>query len=179
MRRRASGVQRNNLAGRCTSRLLSTAGGVGGGARGNAAASESGLLAHRPASHLSPCCLPAAPAQDGNNFSGPIPSSWTLLSTLEHIFVRPGNELLCAPVNTEFPFRCCCCCPAASGGAACVSNGTLSRWLLLLLPLLLLLLLLHLFSWLFNSSAAAAAATAAGTAAVAAAASCHDSYPPV
>ncbi|EFN54023.1 hypothetical protein CHLNCDRAFT_136066 [Chlorella variabilis] len=31
---------------------------------------------------------------DGNNFSGPVPPSWSSLSTLQAVFVRPGNELL-------------------------------------------------------------------------------------
>lgn len=64
------------------------------------------LHAARPCSTYAPTLHPScATLQDGNNFSGPVPPSWSSLSTLQAVFVRPGNELLCKQPSSTFPFR--------------------------------------------------------------------------
>lgn len=48
------------------------------------------------------------PLQDGNNLSGPVPPNWATHPSLQSVFVRPGNPLLCQPPGVDFGFRWAC-----------------------------------------------------------------------
>ena len=69
--------------------------------------------------------------QDGNNISGPLPVGGNSMESLQTVFVRPGNPLLCAASNAP-PFRWapgvdppCCALPLS-----CSAFGTrLASWL--------------------------------------------------
>ena len=76
------------------------------------------LLASSPHSRVDPirphpakaCCLHNPPPHSllqRNNLTGAIPASWTQLSSLRRLVVRPGNPQLCGPIPAGVPFSVC------------------------------------------------------------------------
>ena len=65
--------------------------------------------------------------QDGNNISGPLPVGGNSMESLQTVFVRPGNPLLCAASNAP-PFRWAPGLPWHGPAMLCPAPALLCLW---------------------------------------------------